>query len=72
MYVIAYSAADGEDTENLTVRCKLYIDGVLDGYLEQQSDGTFSLTPEVGKTYRVVLEAVNDTGMTVYEMVVGV
>ena len=52
--------------------CRLYIDGVWSGEsLQQHQDGTFVFQIEAEKEYRVMLVAENETGVTIYEKVIG-
>ncbi len=69
-FTVSYVPAAEEEPE---LSCRLYIDGVWSGEnLEQQQDGTFTFPVQAEKTYRVMLIAENDTGMTIYEKVIGV
>ena len=69
-FTVSYVPAAEEEPE---LSCRLYIDGVWSGEnLEQQQDGTFTFQIQAEKTYRVMLIAENETGMTIYEKVIGV
>ena len=66
---VSYVPAGDEEPE---LCCRLYIDGVWSGEnLVQQQDGTFTFQIQAEKIYRVMLVAENETGMTVYEKIIG-
>ena len=68
-YTIRYTETD----DDLTMRCRVYVDGVWDGqYLEDENqDGIYEITPDEGSTYKVVLEVANATGMSIFEKIIG-
>ena len=67
-YTIRYS----EDDDDLTMRCRVYINGEWDGtYLVDNQDGIYEITPDEGSTYKVVLEVANATGMSIFEKIIG-
>ena len=71
-YKVSYSKAETEDMEEITLRCRVYIDGIWSGeYLEDNEQGIYEITPDEGSTYKVVLEAANATGMSIFEKIIG-
>ena len=71
-YKVSYSKANGEEMEDLTLRCRVYVNGEWDGnYLVDNQDGIYEITPDEGSTYKVVLEVANATGMSIFEKIIG-
>ena len=67
-YTIRYS----EDDDDLTMRCRVYVNGEWDGtYLVDNEQGIYEITPDEGSTYKVVLEVANATGMSIFEKIIG-
>ncbi len=72
VYIVSYAKADEDDLDNITIRCHVYIDGVWNGkYLEDNQQGIYEITPGEGSTYKVVLEAANATGISIFEKIIG-
>ena len=72
VYKVSYSKANEEEMEDLTLRCRVYINGEWDGtYLVDNQDGIYEITPDEGSTYKVVLEVANATGMSIFEKIIG-
>ena len=71
-YKVSYSKANEEEMEDLTLRCRVYINGEWDGtYLVDNQQGIYEITPDEGSTYKVVLEVANATGMSIFEKIIG-
>ena len=66
-YTIRYS----EDDDDLTMRCRVYVDGVWNGEYLEDTEGIYEITPDEGSTYKVVLEVANATGMSIFEKIIG-
>ena len=70
-YKVSYSKAETEDLDDITLRCRVYIDGVWNGEYLEDIEGIYEITPEQGKTYKVVLEVANATGKSIFEKIIG-
>ena len=71
-YKVSYSKAETENLDDITLRCRVYINGEWDGtYLVDNQDGIYEITPDEGSTYKVVLEVANATGMSIFEKIIG-
>ena len=66
-YTIRYS----EEDDDLTMRCRVYVDGVWNGQYLEDTEGIYEITPDEGSTYKVVLEVANATGMSIFEKIIG-
>ncbi len=72
VYKVSYIKTDEEDLDDITIRCRVYIDGVWNGeYLEDNQQGIYEITPGEGSTYKVVLEVANTTGISIFEKIIG-
>ena len=69
-YTVSYEEADDE-ADDLTIRCRVYVDGVWNGQYLEDTDGIYEITPDEGSTYKVVLEVANATGMSIFEKIIG-